>query len=221
LIAAFSPRECAAIAEGIDASIRSGGAAIRGGDGTVYAARNVLEAWPRAAEVWRMPALVGPMRELLGDEFGLVRVLYFDKPPGNSWALPWHKDLTIAVRNNRLPSERFRKPTAKAGVPHVEAPLDVLEAMLTLRIHLDATDEENGALKVMPGSHLHGKEMKDGVVALVRAEAGEVLLMRPLLAHCSGRSREGTERHRRVLHLEFAARDKLDDGYEWHTFMRG
>src|SRR5262245_13416283 len=144
LVPAFSGAECAAIAEGIESSIRSGDASIRGGDGTVYAARNVLEAWPRATEVWRVTALMGPMRELLGDEFGLVRGLYFDKPPGNSWALPWHKDLTIAVRDNRLPSARFRRPTTKAGVPHVEAPLDVLEAMLTLRIHLDAADEENG-----------------------------------------------------------------------------
>jgi hypothetical protein len=45
--------------------------------------------------------------------------------------------------------------------------------------------------------------------------------MRPLLAHCSGRSSPGTTRHRRVVHLEFAARPELPDGYAWHDFLPG
>jgi ectoine hydroxylase-related dioxygenase (phytanoyl-CoA dioxygenase family) len=203
---------------GLESSLRN---TITAGDGTVYAARNVLDAWPPAVSIWRRPVLLGPLTDLLGPGFGLVRGLHFDKPPGNSWSLPWHKDLTVAVRDNRLPSVRFRRPTAKAGVPHVEAPVDVLERMLTLRIHLDAADEDNGALKVIPGSHLLGKTLQDGPVVTVRAAAGDVLLMRPLLAHCSGRSREGSPRHRRVLHLEFAADGDLGDGYEWHSFVPG
>ena len=47
-------------------------------------------------------ALASALQTALGPGLGLVRVLYFDKPPGQSWALPWHKDLTIAVRANRL-----------------------------------------------------------------------------------------------------------------------
>src|SRR6185437_14142607 len=74
---------------------------------------------------------------ILGPKFGLVRILFFDKPPRQTWALPWHKDLTVAVRDNRLPSQHFAKPTRKAGVPHVEAPQAILESMLTARIHLD------------------------------------------------------------------------------------
>ena len=49
---------------------------------------------------------------------------------------------------------------------------------------------------------------------------GDVLLMRPLLAHCSNRSYAGTLRHRRILHLEFAGSADLPDGYTWHTFLR-
>src|SRR5262249_11408360 len=137
---------------------------------------------------------------------GLVRVLYFDKPPGQSWALPWHKDLTIAVRDNALPSERFGKPTRKAGVPHVEAPESVLAGMVTARIHLDDVTDENGPLKVVPGSHRAGKglALADAEVRTVYAGAGDVLLMRPLVAHCSNRSLPETRRHRRILHLEFA-----------------
>ncbi len=148
-------------------------------------------------------------------------MLYFDKPPERTWSLPWHKDLTIAVRDNTPASQVFARPTTKAGVPHVEASREVLERMLTLRIHLDDTDEENGALCVQPGSHHSGKAAvaSDQPAVVVRAAAGDVLAMRPLVAHASGSSRPGCERHRRVLHLEFAGQRHLPDGYHWHQFV--
>lgn len=197
--------------------------AVLGGEGAVYGARNLLEVWPEVDLVWRRPSLVELLSSLLGESFGLVRVLYFDKVPGNSWALPWHKDLTVCVRDNRLPSSRFRKPTRKAGLPHVEAPVEVLEGMLTARLHLDRVDDENGPLRVVPGSHRTGKVMQlDGApVRSVHAAPGDVLLMRPLLAHCSNHCRSDTDRHRRILHLEFAAGPELPDGYAFYQFLRG
>ena len=198
-------------------------APIRSDGGSVYAARNVLTLWPHAAEVWRQPVLVDALTAILGRQFGLVRVLYFDKPPDRTWTLPWHKDLTIAVRDNRRRSPHFTKPTTKAGVPHFEAPLEVLEGMITARIHLDDVTEENGPLMVLPGSHRAGKELRlDGPKPqYILVQRGDVLLMRPLLAHCSGRSHPDTRRHRRILHLEFAASEHLPDGYAWHDFRPG
>lgn len=198
-------------------------ASIRGEEGAVYAARNILTLWPEAADVWRVPPLTDILTAVLGPKFGLVRILFFDKPPGQTWTLPWHKDLTIAVRDNQLSSREFSKPTRKAGVPHVEAPLSVLESMLTARIHLDEATLENGPLKVVPGSHRTGKALTLDLAppTCVLAQRGDVLLMRPLLAHCSGKSHPRTERHRRVLHLEFAASPELPDGYAWHDFIRG
>jgi hypothetical protein len=200
---------------------KSGESAIRSEAGVVYAARNVLKLWPRAAGVWRVAPLADAIASVLGPGFGLVRALFFDKPPQQTWALPWHKDLTIAVRDNRLPSAHFSKPTRKAGVPHVEAPREVLDSMLTVRVHLDAVADENGPLKVIPGSHRTGKtlQIENVVPRILHAARGDVLLMRPLLAHCSGKSSPETMRHRRVLHLEFAAKPELPDGYAWHTFV--
>ncbi len=198
-------------------------ASIRGDEGAIYAARNILTLWPEAAEIWRVSVLTESLATVLGPSFGLVRILFFDKPPRQTWALPWHKDLTIAVRDNRLPSRAFTKPTRKAGVPHVEAPQAVLESMLTARIHLDDATMENGPLKVVPGSHRTGKALTLDLASpvCVLAKRGDVLLMRPLLAHCSGKSHPETERHRRVLHLEFAAVRELPNGYAWHEFIRG
>lgn len=198
-------------------------ASIRGDEGMIYAARNILDLWPDASDIWRVAPLPQHLGAVLGPCFGLVRILFFDKPPRQTWTLPWHKDLTIAVRDNRLPTPHFRHPTRKAGVPHVEAPLSILESMLTARIHLDDATEENGPLKVVPGSHRTGKALTLDLAPPVRvlANRGDVLLMRPLLAHCSGKSHPETMRHRRILHLEFAATSDLPDGYAWHDFLPG
>lgn len=221
----FAPAEVRAMLAGIESALAAGTGddpAIRGGEGTVYAARNIQHRWPDVTRVWRTPRLLRALEGALGPGLGLVRGLYFDKPPGNSWALPWHKDLTIAVKSNCLGGAHFAKPTRKAGVPHVEASTTVLESMLTARIHLDEVDEENGPLKVVAGSHRTGKELRldAGPVVTLHAAAGDVLLIRPLVAHCSNRSRPDTTRHRRILHLEFAATSLLPDGYEWHGFAR-
>lgn len=196
-------------------------ASVRSREGRPYALRNLIDLFPDTKEIWNRYPLTNLLRDVLGDKAGLVRGLFFDKPPEMSWSLPWHKDLTIAVRDNCLDSPRFHHPTQKAGVPHVEAPRSVLESMLTLRIHLDDATEENGALRVMPGSHRSAEltDEPESVGKLITALAGDVLAMRPLLSHCSGTSRPDSQRHRRVIHLEFAAQPGLPDGYDWHYFQ--
>lgn len=190
-------------------------------DSVVVGARNLLQLWPRVAEIWRRAPLLTRLTDILGTQFGLVRALYFDKPPAQTWSLPWHKDLTIAVRDNRRPSSAFHNPTAKAGVPHVEASQAILESMLSARIHLDDVTEENGPMTVIPGSHLSGKQMNidEGQAQMILSRRGDVLLIRPLLAHNSLCGLPENQRHRRILHLEFAGCHELPDGYEWHDFV--
>jgi hypothetical protein len=220
----FAQQEVEAILRELGTALqpRQEATAIRSDAGTVYAARNLLTLWPPVADVWRRPPLPEILAAVLGNQFGLVRVLYFDKPPERTWALPWHKDLTIAVCNNRLPSNQFSHPTTKVGVPHVEAPATILERMLTVRIHLDPMTDENGPLKLLPGSHRDGKSLRlDHAVPLtLRVNRGDVLLVRPLVTHCSAASHADTSLHRRVLHLEFAAFPNLPDGYAWHHYVR-
>ena len=224
LEAVFTPAEAAAMAASLDAAIAAtppDDPAILTSEGVVYAARNVLAVWPASASVWLRPALLEPLQAILGQRLGVVRALFFDKPPGGSWALPWHKDLTIAVRDNGLAAARDLRPTRKAGVPHVEAPESLLGIMLTARIHLDPVDDTNGPLKVVPGSHRDGKALRlDGApIRTLHAGAGDVLLVRPLVAHCSNRSSPETTKHRRILHLEIASRPDLFGGLAWHDFV--
>lgn len=181
-----------------------------------HGARNLLDLWPGAVALARLPALAGFLRQALGRDARLVRGLYFDKPAGEGWALPWHRDTAIAVREHR-PGGRFRKPTVKSGVPHVEAPAEVSAGLLMARIHLDAMHDDNGPLRVLPGSHRTDAaappDERDAVT--IRCEAGDVLLMRPLLLHASGLCSPGHRGHRRIVQLEFAPGPALPDGYGW------
>lgn len=196
-------------------------ASIRTRSGVVYAARNFLSIFPKVTEFIDRPILKLILNEILGESCGLVRGLYFDKPPQQGWTLPWHKDLTVAVRNTNVKTSEFKNPTFKAGVSHFEAPESILKQMLTLRIHLDGADQENGALMVMPQSH-HGKvdsAQPDQNSVTIATQSGDVFMMRPMLTHCSGNSHPEIDRHRRVIHLEFAASQRLPDRVEWNTFL--
>jgi hypothetical protein len=185
--------------------------------GRTYGSRDLARLLPEVCEIPRRGVLWEFVAAVLGPHAGLVRALYFDKPPDRSWSLPWHKDRTIAVRDNTLPSTLFRRPTTKAGIPHVEAPESLLERMLTLRVHLDPMTADNGPLSVIPGSHRSTDEASAPPVEL-HAAAGDVLAMRPLVSHSSSLPRPGTTLHRRVIHLELAPSPDLPDGYQWQAF---
>lgn len=222
LSAVFDPAAVAAVAARCAAMLAAATgdpAVLAGKGGPAYGARNLLKLWPEVAALAREPVLAAALRRVLGPGAGIVRALYFDKPPGHSWALPWHKDFTVAVRAHG-PVGRFQKPTVKAGVPHVEAPVELLARMLTARIHLDPMTDDNGPLRVVPGTHTTGDMPAGGRDAVtLRCAAGDVLLMRPLLVHGSGHSAGDAPRHRRVVHLECAPASELPDGYEWHDFV--
>lgn len=210
----LSPEEVSAWIRMIEASLGIAGGGSAG-------ARDVDALWPGCIETVRQTKLPVVIRSILGRPLGVVRALYFDKPPERSWSVGWHKDLTIAVRNASELPEAYRNATVKAGIPHVEAPVQVLSRMIAARIHLDPVGPGNGPLEVLPGSHREGKEPAvEGQGRPIYAETGDVLLMRPLLSHRSGRSRPGSGRHRRILHLEFSPDEALPDGLSWYRFHR-
>jgi ectoine hydroxylase-related dioxygenase (phytanoyl-CoA dioxygenase family) len=188
--------------------------------GSVHAVRNLLEAVPRVRELARAPAVRALVEPVLGAECFVVRGILFDKTPEANWKVAWHQDLTIAVREAR-DAPGFGPWSEKAGIPHVQPPAEVLERMLTVRVHLDACGPENGPVQVIPGSHRAGRlapaqidGWRDRVSAVpCTSPRGGALVMRPLILHASSPS--VLPAHRRVVHLEFAA-DALPHGLEWH-----
>lgn len=158
-------------------------------------------------------------RLVLDGEPVLTRAVLFDKTPVSNWLVTWHQDTTIAV-HERIDAPGFGPWSVKEGVPHVRPPASVLESMVTLRIHLDDCPIENGPLKVIPESHRRGILGDDDVAELVAStqqtecpcDAGDVLLMRPLVVHSSSKSARPARR--RVLHVECAGAP-LPVGLRW------
>jgi ectoine hydroxylase-related dioxygenase (phytanoyl-CoA dioxygenase family) len=186
--------------------------------------RNITDEIPAVKELARLPRLHAIAKEVLGAKAFAVRVLLFDKTPGANWAVGWHQDLAIAVRE-RIDTPGFFGWSVKSGVPHVHPPGEILENMITLRVHLDDCDDDNGPLRVIPGTHRGGRMSDEAIteVSAVNAEvvcplgAGGVLVMRPLILHASSPAK--SPRHRRVLHIEFAA-NPLPHGLEWYERSR-
>jgi ectoine hydroxylase-related dioxygenase (phytanoyl-CoA dioxygenase family) len=195
------------------------GQAILRREGTLYGMRDALRSLPEIRELANSAELLDLVRPVLGSDAFAVRGLLFDKTPGANWGVPWHQDLTIAVKE-RVEVVGFGPWTVKAGVTHVRPPVEVLEGMVTLRVHLDSCDALSGPLRVLPASHSLGRlgaeatrirlERDAAVECLV--EAGGVVMMRPLLLHAS--SAAISPSRRRVIHLEYAAAP-LPGGLEW------
>jgi ectoine hydroxylase-related dioxygenase (phytanoyl-CoA dioxygenase family) len=217
---AFSERECLAVIDDLELaiSVMSIGS-IKNGSGACLGARNLLSWWDGCLAIVRHATIRTVVAQILGENAGLVRAIYFDKPPGRGWSLPMHRDLTIAVAEHCVPAAPFSKPTTKAGTPHVEATRQLLRGMVTLRLHLDPMLQENGPLMVVPHSHRSDVKMASSHETVVMCNAGDLLVMRPLLLHGSRASDRGTRLHRRVIHLEFAPSDELPRHYQWHQFL--
>ena len=188
----------------------------------LFAIRQLLKEVPQIAGLVFTSAFKGIIQEYAGADHFVVKSIYFDKPDGSNWFVAWHQDLTIAV-DKKVECPGFGGWTSKQGVFAVQPPADLLESVFTFRVHLDDTDEENGALRVIAGSHRRGVIRVDGIEIgsqderICSVKKGGVMLMKPLLLHAS--SRVVNNRQRRVIHIEFCNR-RLPGGLNWAEYMR-
>ncbi|WP_218135298.1 phytanoyl-CoA dioxygenase [Parasphingopyxis sp. CP4] len=145
----------------------------------------------------------------LGEKARPVRAVIFNKTPGTNWALGWHQDRTIAVAE-RHDQPGFGPWTVKNGTPHVEPPFTVMESMMTLRVHIDAVDDENAPLVIALGSHKTGRiavSQIDDVVGRCalhscHAEPGSIWAYSTPILHRSDLA--SGDRQRRVLQIDYS-----------------
>ena len=148
-----------------------------------------------------------------------VQCTYFEKSPRRNWLVTLHQDLSIPV------AERIENPdlsgwSEKDGVLYTQPPAGLLEQLVAVRLQLDAPGPDDGALRVVAGTHVLSR-LDDKAAHALRERIGETtcpvplggaLFMRPLLLHASSKLRGDVTR--RVLHFVFGPR-VLPHGLRW------
>jgi ectoine hydroxylase-related dioxygenase (phytanoyl-CoA dioxygenase family) len=174
-----------------------------------YGIRNADKKFSSIASLVSSALLLDKATEILGAEPHIVRVIYFDKTQTSNWLVPWHQDRTIAVKEQKA-VKGWGKWSKKDGIPHVQPSLDILEKMITFRVHLDDSDKENGCLKVIPKSHHLGLLTqtqiqdidKEKQAIFCEVKKGDILIMKPHILHASSKCLSPS--HRRIVHIEYS-----------------
>jgi ectoine hydroxylase-related dioxygenase (phytanoyl-CoA dioxygenase family) len=178
--------------------------------------RHVL-SHPTVKVVAHTPALLEMAQAVLGSAAFPFRATLFDRIPESSRLLNWHQDTALPLQE-KIETPGWESWSQKEGVIYAKASPNVLEQVLALRLHLDDCTEQNGPLRVLPGTHgvgvLSDLEIERCATYQEPFEClvprGGLVAMRPLVIHASSKSR--SQAPRRVLHLEYAAKSSLENG---------
>lgn len=183
----------------------------------LFAIRQFLNEIPEIKNLVFNNNLKSLVKQIFGDNYFVVKSIYFNKPETSNWYVSYHQDLTISV-DKKVELENFGPWTTKQNQFSVQPPIDILENICTIRIHLDDTDENNGALKVIPKSHTkkiyrpETIDWKKENEIFCNVSKGGIMLMKPLILHSSNRTSNNMKR--RVIHIEFSNK-KLPTELKW------
>ena len=155
------------------------------------------------------PQIVSFATRTLGPGAVPFRATLFDKSPDQNWLVVWHQDTALPVRS-RIDTPGWGPWSMKEGTLCAHAPESALSSLLAIRLNLDESIVENGAIRALPATHTLGVLSDDSIRELANqitpvechVGIGGVMLMRPLLVHASSKLVRG---RRRVLHIEYAA----------------
>lgn len=165
--------------------------------------------------------LIDIIKSNFGEDYFITKSIYFDKPEKSNWFVSYHQDLTISV-DKKMDIENFENWTNKQNQFAVQPPREILENIFTIRIHLDKTTKENGALKVLNKSHKKGiyrtenVDIENEIETICEIDKGGIMIMKPLLFHASNKTTNNERR--RVIHIEFSNQN-LPNQLKWSEKM--
>ncbi len=183
--------------------------------------RHVL-GHPTVNVVAHTPALMEMAQAVLGGAAFPFRATLFDRMPEGNRLLNWHQDIALPLQQ-QVEAPGWGPWSVRQEVIYAHAPASALQQILALRLHLDDCTEQNGPLRVIPGTHGLGVLSEEEIerhttfqepVECMAARGGAVA-MRPLAIHAFSKSR--SQAPRRVLHIEYAATANLGDGLRLAT----
>lgn len=189
--------------------------AVRGRSQSAYGARGLLVARPHVRVLLAELMLDRIAEAALGGGVFPIDAVFFDKRSDANWAVPAHQDVVVPVPFSADLAE-VRNFRHRHGIRYGEPADYVLQELVALRVHFDDAGPKNGGLSIAHGSHtlgrLSGAEiLRIPIESYTRYDchAGDVLLMRPLAVHRSGRS--VVPAHRRVIQVLYGPCDG------WHA----
>ena len=183
----------------------------------LFAIRQFHKEIPEALDSIFNQNLKNIIKSNFGEDYFITKSIYFDKPEKSNWFVAYHQDLTISV-NRKIEVESFENWTTKQNQFAVQPPKDILEKNFTIRIHIDKTTKDNGALKVINNSHSKGiyrvenMDFKNKKETICEVEKGGIMIMKPLLFHASNKTT--SNQRRRVIHIEFSNQE-LPNELDW------
>ena len=163
------------------------------------------------------PRLLVIASTFIGPSAVPYRATLFDKSPARNWLVTWHQDTALPLKE-RLDAPGWGPWSVKSGITYVHAPATALSRIVALRLHFDDSRDDNGPLRVLPGTHALGLLSDAEIDRTVQTvspvdclvDLGGIVAMRPLILHAS--SKAESERPRRVLHIEYADSLELENG---------
>lgn len=154
----------------------------------------------------------------IGQNLFLTEAIYLDKLTETDREVRWHQHMTINVKT-KIDTDGFFGWKSKDGIYEVCPTDDILKNTIIVRIYFEESNDQNGALRIFPGSH--DKKLSQSEIELITqssipltcevAIAG-IHIMKPLLLQAS--SKVTSQKHQRVLHLELNTME-LPNGLEW------
>ncbi|MHC0446042.1 phytanoyl-CoA dioxygenase family protein [Flavobacterium sp. 3-218] len=187
----------------------------------LFAIRQFHKEIPETLPVIFNEKLQEIIENTFGEGFFITKSIYFDKPEKSNWFVAYHQDLTISV-DQKIEVKNFENWTVKQNQFAVQPPAEILENNFTIRIHIDKTTKDNGALKVINNSHSKGilrienLDFEKEKETICEVEKGGIMIMKPLLFHASNKTTNNERR--RVIHIEFS-KQQLPSGLEWSEKM--
>lgn len=185
--------------------------AVRGRSGGTYGARAMLMARADLETALAELGVTALAARALGSPAFPLDAQFLDKHRDANWAVPAHQDVIVPIAGTAAACA-VRNGRSRHGLQYGEPAVVVLQELVALRIHFDDAGAESGGIAIVNGSHARGRlsgteirEIPREVFEHYDCSAGDVLLMKPLAVHRSGRSLR--PRRRRVLHVLYAPRD--------------
>lgn len=173
-----------------------------------------------ARQLLQHPAL----RDLIPDDHVAVQCTYFEKSATRNWLVAVHQDLSIPVAT-QLEHPALRGWSHKDGSHFVQAPREVLEQLLAVRVHLDDCGPRMAHCASCPQPIRKASSTPNAplnyVMLWVKPSAPWSVAMRlPCARCCSTHPPKGRgNSRRRVLHFVFGP-PALPFGLRWQVAVR-